>query len=314
MPGTSRDLGDRALWDASLARSRRRRELAAQRSPTRHAASTVALAATLAASPATASAALLRIHSRGPAVVAAQQALGVTPDGDFGPLTRSAVESFQRAHGLEVDGVIGPITAAALGLGGSPSHVSGPAPPAATTRAVQAKLGVAVDGVYGPVTRAAVVAFQRTHGLEVDGVVGPQTLGALGLGAGTPTLSGGGGSGGGAAALAAARREIGVPYVFGGTGAGGFDCSGLVQWAFRQAGIALPRTSYSQYTVGVAVSQSAIQAGDLVFWDTDGSGASHVGIATGAGTAISATTHGVLEHTIAGAYWGAHYVGARRVG
>jgi cell wall-associated NlpC family hydrolase len=312
MPGSHRDLSDRALWEASLARSRRRRELAAQRSPTRHAASTVALAATLAASPATASAALLRIHSRGPAVVAAQHALGVTADGEFGPITRSAVESFQRAHGLEVDGVIGPITAAALGLGGSTSASSGPAPPAATTRAVQAKLGVAVDGVYGPVTRAAVIAFQRTHGLEVDGVVGPQTLGALGLGAGTPTLTGGGG--GGAAALAAARREIGVPYVFGGTGNGGFDCSGLVQWAFRQAGITLPRTSYSQYGVGVAVSSTAIRAGDLVFWDTDGSGASHVGIATGAGTAISATTHGVLEHSISGPYWGAHYIGARRVG
>jgi peptidoglycan DL-endopeptidase CwlO len=313
MPGTPRDLGDRALWEASLSRSRRRRELAAQRSPTRHAASTVALAATLAASPATASAALLRIHSRGPAVVAAQQALGVTADGEFGPITRAAVKSFQRAHGLEVDGVIGPVTAGALGLGGTQAASRGPAPPAATTRAVQAKLGVAVDGVYGPVTRGAVIAFQRTHGLEVDGVVGPQTLGALGLGAGTPTLSGGG-SGGGAAALAAARREIGVPYVFGGTGNGGFDCSGLTQWAFAQAGITLPRTSYSQYTVGVAVGETAIQAGDLVFWDTDGSGASHVGIATGAGTAISATTHGVLEHSIGGPYWGAHYVGARRVG
>jgi cell wall-associated NlpC family hydrolase len=160
-----------------------------------------------------------------------------------------------------------------------------------------------------------VIAFQRTHGLEVDGVVGPQTLGALGIGSGAPTLSGGGTTGGGGvAALAAARREIGVPYVLGGTGSGGFDCSGLTQWAFAQAGITLPRTSYSQYTVGVAVSSTAIQAGDLVFWDTDGSGASHVGIATGAGTAISATTHGVMEHSIGGPYWGAHYVGARRVG
>jgi peptidoglycan DL-endopeptidase CwlO len=312
MPGTPRDLGDRALWEASLARSRRRRELAAHRSPTRHAASTVALAATLAATPAGASAALLRIHSRGPAVVSAQQALGVTADGVFGPLTRAAVESFQRSHGLAVDGVIGPVTASALGLA-SGSSSRGPAPPAATTRAVQAKLGLAVDGVYGPVTRAAVTAFQRTHGLEVDGVVGPQTLGALGLGAGTPALTGSG-SGGGAGALAAARREVGVPYVYGGTGAGGFDCSGLTQWAFAQAGITLPRTSYSQFTVGVAVSSTAIQAGDLVFWNTDGSGASHVGIATGAGTAISATTHGVLEHSIGGPYWGAHYVGARRVG
>jgi peptidoglycan DL-endopeptidase CwlO len=315
MPGTERDLASPELWEASLARSRRRRELAAQRSPARHAASTVALTAAFAASPATAGAALLRFHSRGPAVVAAQQALGVTADGEFGPITRHAVRAFQAAHGLEVDGIIGPVTAAALGLsaGSRGGAVSGPAPSPETTRAVQSKLGLAVDGVYGPVTRGAVIAFQRTHGLEVDGVVGPQTLGALGLGSGTPSLSGGG-SGAGATALAAARREIGVAYVFGGTGAGGFDCSGLTQWAFAQAGVTLPRTSYSQYGIGVAVPSTAIQAGDLVFWDTDGSGASHVGIATGAGTAISATTHGVLEHSITGAYWGAHYVGARRVG
>jgi cell wall-associated NlpC family hydrolase len=313
MPGTERDLASTELWEASLARSRRRRELAAQRSPARHAASTVALTAALAASPATAGAALLRLHSRGPAVVAAQQALGVTPDGDFGPVTRRAVQAFQAAHGLQVDGIIGPVTGAALGLTGGGTAVSGAAPPDATTRAVQAKLGVAVDGVYGPVTRAAVIAFQRTHGLAADGVAGPQTLGALGIGSGTPSLAGGG-SGAGLTALAAARREIGAAYRYGGTGDGGFDCSGLTQWAFAQAGVSLPRTSYSQFTAGVAVSLSAIQAGDLVFWNTDGAGASHVGIATGAGMAISATSHGVLEHSIAGTYWGAHYVGARRVG
>src|SRR5256885_15610610 len=112
MPGTPRDLGDRALWEASLARSRRGGELAAQRSPTRHAASTVALAATLAASPATASAALLRIHSRGPAVVAAQQALGVAADGDFRPVTRSAVGSLHRAHRPAGGRVLRPLTPA----------------------------------------------------------------------------------------------------------------------------------------------------------------------------------------------------------
>jgi cell wall-associated NlpC family hydrolase len=51
-----------------------------------------------------------------------------------------------------------------------------------------------------------------------------------------------------------------------------------------------------------------------VFWDTDGSGASHVGVATGSSTVISATSHGVMEHSIFGPYWGARYVGARRVG
>jgi cell wall-associated NlpC family hydrolase len=51
-----------------------------------------------------------------------------------------------------------------------------------------------------------------------------------------------------------------------------------------------------------------------VFFDANGPGASHVAIATGAGTAISATSHGVREHAIGGPYWGAHYYGARRVG
>jgi cell wall-associated NlpC family hydrolase len=188
--------------------------------------------------------------------------------------------------------------------------------------AVQRALGVPADGVFGPQTRHAVKRFQRAHGLTVDGVVGPQTLAALGIAGTAGTLqSAGSGSGtaaaspgaGASAALSAARSQIGARYVWGGTGNGGWDCSGLTQWAFAQAGISIPRTSYGQYGVGTAVPESAIQAGDLVFFATDGGGASHVGIATGAGTAISATTHGVMEHAIAGGYWGSHYVGARRL-
>jgi cell wall-associated NlpC family hydrolase len=316
MTGT-RDLACPELWERSLARSRLRRELAAQRrGPGVQKVSLVALTATLAAPAAQAGAAtLLRTHTRGTAVAAAQRALGVAADGSFGRQTRAAVRAFQRAHGLLVDGIVGPQTAAALGLAGG--HATGPAPSASVTRSVQAKLGLAVDGVYGPITRSSVLAFQRAHGLEVDGVVGPQTLSALGLSASPGTLSGTTGSGGGAgasAAVAAARSQIGARYVYGGTGNGGWDCSGLTQWAMGRAGISIPRTSYAQYGVGTSVDSGAIQAGDLVFFDTDGTGASHVGIATGAGTVISATTHGVMEHAISGGYWGAHYVGARRVG
>ena len=300
MTGT-RDLACPELWERSLERSRHRRELAAQRRPAGvRTASAVALAATL-ASPAAAGATLLRTHSHGPAVADAQRALGVAADGEFGPLTRRAVRDFQRAHGLEVDGIIGPVTRAALGLD------KGPKPSPETTRAIQAKLGLAVDGVYGPITRGAVIQFQRVHGLEVDGVVGPQTLGALGV-----TAAGGGGAS--SSAVAAARSQLGARYQFGGTGNGGWDCSGLTQWAMGKAGISLPRTSYSQFGVGTPVDRSAIQAGDLVFFDTDGTGASHVGIATGPGSVISATTHGVMEHAISGSYWGSRYVGARRVG
>jgi peptidoglycan DL-endopeptidase CwlO len=322
MAGT-RDLACPELWERSLARSRRRRELAAQRRPGVQKVSVVALTATLVAPAAQASATtFLRSHSRGSGVAAAQRALGIAADGTYGPMTRSAVMAFQSAHGLEVDGIVGPQTAAALGLGGG--QAAGPAPSAAITRSVQAKLGLGVDGVYGPITRSSVLAFQRAHGLEVDGVVGPQTLAALGI-SGAPSTTGStttttngtlqravaSPGAGASAALAAVRSQIGARYVWGGTGSGGWDCSGLTQWAFAQAGISLPRTSYGQYGVGTPVT--SIQAGDLVFFNTDGGGASHVGIATGAGTAISATTHGVMEHSISGGYWGAHYLGARRV-
>jgi cell wall-associated NlpC family hydrolase len=177
--------------------------------------------------------------------------------------------------------------------------------------ALQRALGISVDGAYGPQTRRAVRAYQAAHGLEVDGVAGPQTLGALGISAAAPQGSSVGA--GAQGAIAAARSQIGTPYATAGVSPGGFDCSGLTMWAFGRAGITLPRTSYAQFGVGTPVSRTAIQAGDLVFFDTGGGGASHVGIATSATTAISATTHGVMEHSIADSYWGSHYVGARRV-
>ena len=111
----------------------------------------------------------------------------------------------------------------------------------------------------------------------------------------------------------AARAQIGAPYAYGGSAPGGFDCSGLVVYAFKQAGVSLPRTSFAQFGSGTAVDRANIQAGDLVFFNANGPGASHVGIATSNSTVISATTHGVREHAISDSYWGSHYVGARRV-
>jgi cell wall-associated NlpC family hydrolase len=249
-------------------------------------------------------------------VAAAQRALGIPADGIFGPQTRRAVRAFQAAHGLLVDGIVGPVTSAALhGSGAAGTTVSDHVRvhlPAATTMALQRGLGISADGVYGPQTRRAVRAYQAAHGLTVDGIAGPQTLGALGI-AGSAAPAPAASGPGALAAVSAARGQVGTPYRLAGAAPGGFDCSGLVQWAFNQAGISLPRTSFTQFGVGAPVSRAAIQAGDLVFFDTDGGGASHVGIATSAATVISATTHGVREHEIGGSYWGVHYVGARRV-
>jgi cell wall-associated NlpC family hydrolase len=114
-------------------------------------------------------------------------------------------------------------------------------------------------------------------------------------------------------AAGAARSRIGSPYVWGAGGPGAFDCSGLTQWALDRAGVAIARNSFAQARQGRAVSRSRVRAGDLVFFSTAGPGASHVGIALGRHTVVSATSSGVRTHPISDAYWGAHYVGARRV-
>jgi cell wall-associated NlpC family hydrolase len=114
-------------------------------------------------------------------------------------------------------------------------------------------------------------------------------------------------------AVRAVRSRIGSSYVYGAGGPRAFDCSGLTAWAMRRAGVSLPHSSFAQAGAGVRVARDRIRAGDLVFFSTAGPGASHVGIATGRDTVVSATSHGVMRHSISDAYWGAAYDGARRV-
>jgi cell wall-associated NlpC family hydrolase len=110
-----------------------------------------------------------------------------------------------------------------------------------------------------------------------------------------------------------AVAQIGDGYAWGGSGPDAFDCSGLTAYAFARAGVALPHNSQGQAALGSPVARDDIRPGDLVFFSTAGAGASHVGIATGATTVVSATNSGVMEHSTEDAYWGGHYVTARRV-
>ena len=84
--------------------------------------------------------------------------------------------------------------------------------------------------------------------------------------------------------LAVAREMLGLPVVWGGASpAQGFDCSGLVQYVYRQAGINLPRTADIQFLIGRTVSPASLKPGDLVYYTTYEPGASHVGIYIGNG-------------------------------
>jgi cell wall-associated NlpC family hydrolase len=88
-----------------------------------------------------------------------------------------------------------------------------------------------------------------------------------------------------AAAVAAARSALGRPYVWGANGPSGFDCSGLMQWAYAQAGVHLPRTSQEQRHAGRQIPLSQARPGDLVVYRSD---AGHVGMYVGHGRVIHA--------------------------
>jgi cell wall-associated NlpC family hydrolase len=107
----------------------------------------------------------------------------------------------------------------------------------------------------------------------------------------------------------------GIPYRNGGSDPSGFDCSGFVQYVFAQFGTALPREVRDQYRTGRAINLDEVVAGDLLFFETVSRGASHVGLAIGAGEFVQApSSRGVVRvERYDATYWARRFVGARRV-
>ncbi len=107
----------------------------------------------------------------------------------------------------------------------------------------------------------------------------------------------------------------GLPYRDGGSDPAGFDCSGFTQYVFAQHGVSLPREVREQYRVGRRIEPRDLAPGDLVFFSTTTTGASHVAIAIGGDEFIHApTSSGVVrvEH-LSSSYWSQRYLGARRI-
>lgn len=147
--------------------------------------------------------------------------------------------------------------------------------------------------------------------------------------AGTPTVSATGTPGGGSAptgpagadpsankVVAGARSFLGIPYVFGGNDPKtGIDCSRFLQLAYAKAGIAIPRTTYTQYAAGTPVSLKNIQPGDAVFVEPEGKSGQpgHVGLYLGNGMVQESPHRGTVNTTIPlAAFLGDTLVGIRR--
>lgn len=115
----------------------------------------------------------------------------------------------------------------------------------------------------------------------------------------------------GSSVISYAKQFLGSKYVYGGTTASGFDCSGFTQYVYKHFGVTLNRTAAAQYSNGTSVTN--LQAGDLVMFGK--SGINHVGIYIGGNTFIHAANpgRGVTTDTLASGYYKTNYVGARRI-
>jgi peptidoglycan DL-endopeptidase CwlO len=153
------------------------------------------------------------------------------------------------------------------------------APPTALAAAAPSPVGLA-PGAAGPAEAAPDAA-------PPDGAAG--LPGLPGFPGGAAPGGGAEGAGQGVTAVQAALTQIGSPYVWGGAAPGGFDCSGLVMWAFQQAGIALPHSSQALAQGGQPVALSDLQPGDVLTFYSD---ASHAGIYVGDGMMIHSSTYG----------------------
>jgi cell wall-associated NlpC family hydrolase len=144
---------------------------------------------------------------------------------------------------------------------------------------------------YDTVAQGAQLASQVTapSSVTIPSVTDEGTYNQIaGVGQGTTT-------GARASIINLAKQFLGTPYKWGGTAPGGFDCSGLLYYLFKQNGITIPRVSYQQATYGKRSAVANLQAGDLVAWDNSSrnNGADHIALYLGNGQILEAPKAGV---------------------
>ena len=202
-----------------------------------------------------------------------------------------------------VDAVVSDPVARSLGM---------PAGNAIVISAPSARLSVLIQQVTSVLPKDAAVAPLVAQAAEVGLPASAGSAGAINI---TQSSAQGLTVAQTTAFLAAAESRVGMPYVWGGAGPNVFDCSGLVQWSMRQAGIIMPRVAASQAQTGPQISVADLQPGDLLFYHFDPTAPtyiSHVAIYIGRGLMLQAPQPGE-DVQIVPAFFGSGFAGAVRV-
>ena len=112
-----------------------------------------------------------------------------------------------------------------------------------------------------------------------------------------------------------ALEQLGAPYRYGGHDPSGFDCSGLVYYAYQQQGIKIPRSTKTQLRYAKKIPRTALQSGDLVFFKISKRKVSHVGIYIGENRFVHSPSPGKRVHvsSLENPYWSKHYIRAGRI-
>ena len=237
------------------------------------------------------------------------------PDGIFSSRTKSAVLAFQRAESLAETGVVDRETWSRLQRQPASDQKAEPKESAATpssattsnSAAAPAALPSQSDKIAFPGVKPADNTTAGAPGKEQSPTLEPR---AQKVPESAPFL----GRDKVASVIATAKKYIGTPYKFGGTTPKAFDCSGYLQYVFKEHGMMLPRTADEQFKLGKSARTSELEAGDLVFFETYEAGASHCDIYLGDGKFIHASTSkGVRIDELAGDYWKTHFYGAKHI-
>ncbi|WP_231038625.1 C40 family peptidase [Pectinatus haikarae] len=258
---------------------------------------------------------ILKLHSEGHDVTVLQQLLlkgnyTVSVTGIFDESTQKTVKAFQADNNLPDTGIVDRKTWWLL-TGekdtGRPASVSAAAPISPVGNHIAAKPQTTASVYVPPVQKKSASAGTKKPQSEAAAIAAIRARSVPE----TPVFLPSGKVG---SIISTAKKYMGTPYIYGGETPKGFDCSGYLQYIFKQNNIIIPRTADEQYKIGKKVPVNQLQPGDLVFFSTDLTDISHCGIYLGSGQFIHASTSkGVRIDRLDNDYWKNYFIGGKHI-